>query len=94
MFDVQHGISYQHFSESLGRISETGDILDQIAEGSRFLMIELGWPMVVGSLVYALPFSIISYYITKYLVSSHRKSNARLEGISYEEWKNKYETDH
>ena len=94
VFDVQHGISYQHFSESLGKISETGDILDQIAEGSRFLMIELGWPMVVCSIFYAVPFSIISYYVTKFLVISHRKSNATIEGISYEEWKNKYETDH
>ena len=93
-FDVQHGLSYQHFSESIGRISQTGDILDQVAEGTRFLLVELGWPMVLGSFVYAVPFSIISYFITKYLVSRHRKNNARLEGIGYEEWTTKYETDH
>ena len=52
--------------------------MDQIAEGTRFLLVDLGWPMVIGGFVYAVPFSIISYYITKYLVTSHRKSNARL----------------
>jgi len=94
VFDVQHGLSYQHFAESLGRISQTGDTMDQIAEGIRFLLVDLGWPMVIGGFVYAVPFSIISYYITKYLVTSHRKSNARLEGISYDEWKTQYETEH
>tara|TARA_B100000945_G_scaffold281867_1_gene249862 strand:+ start:708 stop:1277 length:570 start_codon:yes stop_codon:yes gene_type:complete len=93
-FDVQHGLSYQHFAESLSKISQTGDMMDNIAEGTRFLLVELGWPMVIGSFVYAVPFSIISYYLTKYLVTSHRKSNARLEGISYDEWKAQYETDH
>ena len=68
--------------------------MDKISEGTSFLLVELGWPMVVGSFVYAVPFSIISFYITKYLVTKHRKNNARLEGISYDEWKNKYETDH
>ena len=94
LIDVQHGLSYQHFAESLGKISQTGDMMDQIAEGTRFLLVDLGWPMVIGGFVYAVPFSIISYYITKYLVTSHRKSNARLEGISYDEWKTQYETEH
>ena len=94
VFDVKHGLSYQHFSESLARISQTGDMMDQISEGTRFLLVELGWPMVIGSFFYAVPFSILGYYITKYLVATHRKSNALLEGISYEEWKTKYETDH
>ena len=94
VFDIQHGLSYQNFAESIGRITQTGDMMEQIAKGTRFLLVELGWPMVVGSIFYAVPFSIISYYVTKFLVISHRKSNATIEGISYEEWKNKYETDH
>ena len=94
MCDVQHGLSYQHFAESIGRISQTGDWMVKISEGTSFLLVELGWPMVIGSFVYAVPFSIISYYITKYLITSHRKNNARLEGISYDEWKTKYESDH
>ena len=94
VFDIQHGLSYQHFAESLSRISQTGDVMDQIAEGTRFLLVKLGWPMVVGGFVYAVPFSIISFYITKYLVTTHRKNNACKEGISYDEWRNKYETDH
>ena len=94
VFDVQHGLSYQHFAESLDRITQTGDMMDQIAEGTSFFLVELGWPMVIGSFVYAVPFSIISYYLTNFLVTSNRKSNARLEGISYDEWKTRYETDH
>ena len=94
LFDVQQGLSYQHFAESIGRISQTGDLMVKISEGTSFLLVELGWPMVIGSFVYAVPFSIISYYITKYLVTKHRKSNARIEGISYDEWKKKYETGH
>ena len=93
-FDTQHVLSYRHFAESLSKISQTGDMMDQIAEGTRFLLFELGWPMVIGGFVYAVPFSIISYYLTKYLVTSHRKNSARKEGISYDEWKTKYEADH
>ena len=57
-------------------------------------LIDLGWPMIIGGFVYAVPLSIISYYITKGIVSSHRKSNARLAGMSYDEWRTQYETEH
>jgi hypothetical protein len=68
--------------------------LEKISEGTRFLLIDLGWPMIIGGFVYAVPLSIISYYITKGIVSSHRKSNARLAGMSYDEWRTQYETEH
>lgn len=94
VIDIQNGLSYEHFAESLARISQTGDTLEKIAEGTRFLLIDLGWPMIIGGFVYAVPLSIISYYITKGMVSSHRKSNARLSGMSYDEWRTQYETEH
>ena len=71
---------------------QTEGTLNMIANGSQFLLIDLGWPMIVGSIIFAVPGFIISYFLTYRIVSSHRKIKARLAGMGYNEWRAKYET--
>ncbi|MBU2512860.1 DUF2062 domain-containing protein [bacterium] len=65
--------------------------LGKIMEGSKFLFFDLGLPMFVGSLFYAIPCSIISHVLTQRLLLRYRKKKAAKMGISYETWKLKYE---
>ena len=50
--------------------------------------------MIIGGFVYAVPGFFISYYLTKSIAASHRKSMARIAGMSYEEWQTENETQH
>ena len=94
LLETKHILSYQHFADTLGRISETGGTWEIIVEGARFLLIDLGWPMIIGGFVYAVPGFFISYFFTKSIATSHRKSMARIAGMSYEDWQTKNETHH
>ena len=62
-----------------------------IISGTRFLLIDLGWPMIVGSIFFAIPGSIISYFLSYRIVTSHRKIKARKSGLKYDDWRDKYE---
>ena len=68
--------------------------MENIVEGTRFLLIDLGWPMIIGGFVYAVPGFFISYFLTKNIATSHRKSMARIAGMSYEDWQTENETQH
>jgi uncharacterized protein (DUF2062 family) len=94
LLETQNGISYELFTEYLGHISSTEGTWEMIIAGASFLLVDLGWPMIIGSLVYAVPGFIISYFMTKRIVTSHRKSKASLAGISYKDWRTQNETQH
>ena len=94
LLETQNGISYELFTEYLGHISSTEGTWEMIIAGASFLLVDLGWPMIIGSLVYAVPGFIISYFMTKRIVTSHRKSKASLAGISYKDWRTQKETQH
>ena len=94
LLETQNGISYELFTEYIGHISSTEGTWEMIVAGASFLLVDLGWPMIIGSLVYAVPGFIISYFMTKRIVTSHRKSQASLAGISYKDWRTQNETQH
>ena len=94
LLEIQNGLSYDLFSENLNQISSTEGTWEMIVAGTRFLLIELGWPMVIGSLIFAVPGFIISFLITERIVTSHRKRQAHLAGMSYKEWRAQKETQH
>ena len=94
LLETQNGISYELFTEYLGHISSKEGTWEMIVAGARFLLIDLGWPMIIGSLVYAVPGFVISYFMTERIVTSHRKGKASLAGISYNDWRAQKETQH
>jgi len=92
LIDTKDILSYKLFAENLALISETDGTIQMIINGTQFLLIDLGWPMVVGSIAYAVPGFIISYFLSFRIVTSHRKIKARLAGMEYEDWRENEET--
>ena len=94
ILETQNGLTYESFEGTLTRISGTAGTSDKILGGIHFLLIDIGWPMVIGGFVYGVPGFLISYFFTKRIVISHRKRKARIAGMSYEDWRTQNETEH
>ena len=92
--ETQNVLTYESFEETLTSIYETAGTWDKIQGGIHFLLMDLGWPMVVGGFVYGFPGFFVSYFVTKRIVISHRKRKARIAGMSYQDWRTKNETEH
>ncbi len=89
---VEH-VSYSHFNEHLLAITnnpESGKI-DVILEAGKYLLVDLGYPMVIGSLFYAVPFAFASYFFTDRFLTKLRKNKAAAMGIEYEDWRKRFE---
>jgi len=86
-------ITYSAFQTRLDAIvnnPESGS-LDKMIEGVNFLVIDLGTPMVLGSLFYAIPLSFLTYFVTHKYLYLYRVSRAKKLCMDYVDWKNKYE---
>ncbi len=46
-----------------------------------------GWPMVVGSLIWAVPLSVLTYPFTTFAMLKYRALIAQREGMTYAQWK-------
>lgn len=57
----------------------------------QFLIIDLGLPMLIGSLCYAVPFSIASYFLTRRLLLRYRMNKAAKLDMDYPTWKDTFE---
>ena len=70
--ETQEKLSFALFEKELSSFSQMESAWDSIVEATRFLIIDLGWPMVVGSLFFAIPGAFLSYWITAYLLKRYR----------------------
>ena len=70
--ETQEKLSFALFEKELSSFSQMESAWDSIVEATRFLVIDLGWPMVVGSLFFAIPGAFLSYWITAYLLKRYR----------------------
>ena len=61
-------------------------VWSSIVSGAEYLLIELGEPMMLGSMFYAFPIAIGSYFLTYYGLLRHRQHKALQAQMSYEEW--------
>ena len=86
-------VSYMAFSAAVGRLGEIGelDILQWLYNAAKVLIVDYGWPMVLGSLVYAIPGAIIAYPLTGIWLRKYRGFRAAAKGITYQEWRARYE---
>lgn len=62
-----------------------------VIDGTKFLLIDLGYPMLVGSLFFAVPLSVLSYISSRRFLTVFRKQKAKKMGISYEQWQELFE---
>lgn len=73
------------FQEARGNAST--DWSRALIGGIALLFWRFGWPMLVGSLVWALPLAAITYPVTTFAMLRYRFLIARREGLTYAEWR-------
>ena len=86
-------LSYAIFYDQLSEIVNMPGAgkWEVVLAAGKFLFYDLGVPMVVGSLFYAVPLAVISFFGTKKLLHRYRMRTASKMGIDYETWRGKYE---
>ncbi len=86
-------ISYEAFQHQLDLVSGGADLgyLEFIFYATWVLLVDYGWPMLIGSMIYAIPVSIISHPATIIFLGKYRRFLAESEGISYPQWREKFE---
>jgi uncharacterized protein len=86
---VEFGI----FNEVLTQTSGM-NLIDATIHWVRFMINDLGLPMLIGSAVIGLPVSLLTYPLTTYLVKHHRMHQAVKHNQSYEEWESTLAAKH
>lgn len=86
-------LSFDVFYKQFAAIVNNPDLgfFGVVWESTRFLIIDLGLPMLIGSVCYAVPFSLLSYFLTRKLLLRYRMNKAAKLNMDYEIWKEKFE---
>ena len=81
-------ILYEEFQAMFMALQSDATIpwVERLVGGIVMLFWEFGWPIVVGSTVWAIPLALFSYPLTAFLLRRYRMMLAREEGLSYEDW--------
>ena len=83
---------FNHFRDVLmsndGNLSQ--GLWNRLVHGVLLLFWEYGWPMAVGSLLWAIPGAIITYPVVTRFLHRTRRFMAEREGISYQEWQERH----
>lgn len=85
-------LSYSMFNSQFSQIinSSKSSTIEAIINGTRFLLFDLGYPMMLGSMVYAAPSSILSFVIIRKTLKNYRMRKAKKMGIDYERWRQEF----
>ena len=89
-------LSFALFREEVAKLGagQQLDWLHWLINATQVLWVEFGWPIVVGSLVFAVPLGLVAYPFTLLTLNRYRRYLARQQGISYEVWRDRYEVRH
>ena len=85
---IDFGLFQDRFSHI--QYQYAGDWLQQALEGALLVFWEFGWPIVIGSLMWAIPFTLLTFPTVSFALTRYRRYLAREKGLSYEEWKVRY----
>jgi len=85
-------LSYSSFSSQFSKIIDSNETstIEAIINGTRFLLFDLGYPMMLGSLVFAVPSSLLSFLAIKKTLVRYRTRKAKKLGIDYEHWRQEF----
>jgi len=83
---------YAHFEHVFLNASHQDTMWNSIVQGTHFLVIDLGIPMMLGGFFYAIPCAIFSFFLTQTCLTRYRQSKAEQANMTYEEWRDCYET--
>ena len=78
-------ITFDYFSQTIGKANAMG-AWDGLIFWGKFMLYELGWPMLIGGFALGLPVSLVSYPLTRYWVNGYRKKLARNLNLTLGEW--------
>jgi uncharacterized protein (DUF2062 family) len=86
-------MTFQIFRAEVRRLGDgqSLDWLHWLLYAGQVFLVEFGWPIVLGSLVYAIPGGVVSYPFTIVTLRRYRQYLARTQGITYEDWRERYE---
>ncbi len=86
---ISEAIDYQAFQDILaGAGSDAGaSWLERVMLGARFLFWNFGWPLIVGGLIWATPFALLTYPVATLALLKYRRVLAQREGMPYDRWK-------
>lgn len=82
-------MTFAHFTDVLTEAQQLG-MWNGMMHWGRFMIFELGWPMLIGGFVIAVPVAVAGYPLTVYFMRKYRKRRAAQMGISYEEWEEQF----
>lgn len=86
-------ISYLNFTNRLDQSLAMGAI-DGSIDFVIYIAVDMGWPMLIGGFVVAIPMSILAYFAAFQFVNHHRKHLAKKEGVSLAEWEHRHVKGH
>lgn len=86
-------ISYDTFTNKLSESLSMGAI-DGSIDFITYIFVDMGWPMLIGGFVIAIPLSIMAYFLAIKFVTKHRMHLAKKEGITFEEWEHRHLKSH
>ncbi len=86
-------MSYAYFQQAMAGLAPAEGLtwLQWLFYAMEVLVLEFGWPLVLGSLLYAVPAAVVAYPVTFALLRQYRRFLADQQGISYAEWRQRYE---
>lgn len=86
-------LTYDSFTATLAAITNNPDAgtWDKFVLGVKYMILELGYPMIIGSLFWATPLALLSFIGTEWYLHRSRKQKAAAMGIAYEEWRKRFE---
>lgn len=82
-------VSFAGFRDAMRALERGAELsfLEKLWDGLAVLVVEFGWPLLVGSLLWAAVLSAASYPITVFVLRRYRAFLARQQGMSYEAWR-------
>jgi uncharacterized protein len=85
-------ITFTAFRHQFSQIINAPDVSfwEIIINGTRFLLIDLGYPMLLGCLVFAVPLSILTYFVVSHILHTLRRKRAKKLGMGYDEWRERF----
>lgn len=88
-FDLSLGMDFEAFGQTFSQAKDDPAMgMGEALLGSFTLLFwKFGWPMVVGSLAWAVPLALLAYPVTTLAMLKYRNLIARREGMTYEAWK-------
>lgn len=87
--DLSQSMDFSEFQQLFvqARQDPAVDMSEALLSSLMLMFWRFGWPMAVGSLVWAAPLAILAYPFTTIAMLKYRGLIARREGLTYAEWK-------